>query len=89
MHRKTQFDKHFSEGSRQLWLLMLKRRWTQRDLARALGKHHSVICRWLNGTRVPDRKSVAHVQRVLGIGPTLWRKPPRRPFSPPAARGFV
>ncbi|WP_437935283.1 helix-turn-helix domain-containing protein [Sorangium sp. So ce341] len=88
MHRltKTQLDKRFSEGSRQLWLLMLKRKWTQRELARALGRNHGVISRWLYGTRAPDRNSVAHVQQVLGIEPSLWAKQPLEPFVPPAAR---
>ncbi|MGK4001126.1 helix-turn-helix transcriptional regulator [Sorangium sp. So ce1036] len=91
MHQltKIQLGKRFSEGSRKLWLLMLKRKWTQRDLARALGKDHSVICRWLHGSRTPDRNSVALIYQVLGIGPTLWRKAPRKPFSPPDARGLV
>lgn len=88
MHRftKTQLDKRFSEGSRLLWLLMMKRGWTQRELARALGKNHGVINRWLYGTRAPDEKSAAHVQEVLGIKSFLWSKPPRKAFVPPAAR---
>ncbi|WP_437285639.1 helix-turn-helix domain-containing protein [Sorangium sp. So ce406] len=83
---KTQLDKHFSEGSRQLWLLMQTRMWTQRDLARALAKDSSVISRWLYGSRAPDRHSALHIQKILGIDPSLWGKQPLEAFVPPAAR---
>lgn len=67
MTRKLLLGRHFSEGARRLWLIMRWRAWSQKDLAEALGKHSSVINRWLYGEQSP-------------APPLTWRHHPERPF---------
>jgi len=97
--RKTWLGKHFSEGSRRLWLLLKERGWDQTDLAAdvlaarsqadpSIPKRPStsVVNRWLYGDRAPDRASSLLLQERYGLDPKLWDQAPEEPFTPPAAR---
>lgn len=83
MTRKKLLGRHFSEGARRLWLIMRWRAWSQKELAEALGKHTSVINRWLYGEHVPDLGSALLIHRVLGVPPPTWAQHPDRPFILP------
>jgi transcriptional regulator with XRE-family HTH domain len=84
MTRKKLLGRHFSEGARRLWLIMRWRAWSQKELAEALGKHTSVINRWLYGERSPDRESALLIHKVLGIAPIAWDQHPAQPFTLPS-----
>jgi hypothetical protein len=98
LHHKTCLGKHFSEGSRRLWLLLEERGWHQGNLAADVlaarspgapvrtGVTTSVVNRWLYGDRAPDRASALLLQERYGLDPKLWDQAPQEPFTPPAAR---
>ncbi|WP_437684152.1 helix-turn-helix domain-containing protein [Sorangium sp. So ce131] len=68
---------------------MIKREWSQKTLAQALGKHRTAVNRWLNGNRAPDYLTCIHIQQVLGIEASAWGQPPVEPFVPPATWKLV
>jgi len=75
----------FSEGARQLWLLMADGS-TPADLARRLGADSGQCSRLLYGDRAPGLKLAGVIQEKLGIDIPLWNMPPLELFVPPAAQ---
>lgn len=54
------------EISAQVSHLLEERGWTQKDLARAVGKVESEISRWLSGTHNLTMRSIARMEAALG-----------------------
>lgn len=44
----------------------------QPKLSDALGVSVSVVCRWLNGERVPNWSSALKIEKLLGIPAKVW-----------------
>lgn len=44
----------------------------QPRLSEALGVSVSVVCRWLNGQRVPNWSSAVKIEKLLGIPAKVW-----------------
>lgn len=93
--QKARLGRHFTEGARQLWLVVLGKNWSQRELARQVAeasgkktKHNrsALMSRWLYGERKPTLHYVLILQELLNIDPALWEKPPVEPFTPPGAQ---
>jgi transcriptional regulator with XRE-family HTH domain len=84
-HGRTTLGPKFTEGSRRLWLLMKRFRWTQADAARALELDTGQLSRLLFGDRKPG---LTLAQRLAGppakIKLTTWGRPPAKPFTPPS-----
>ena len=53
------------------WLdaMLRSRRWTQADLAKALGVDGSMVSKWVRGARVPDVPHCEAVARAFGLAP--------------------
>ena len=52
--------------SQQVYALIRKRGWTQKDFAKALGKSDAEVSKWLNGTHNLTLRSVAKMEAALG-----------------------
>lgn len=52
--------------SEQVMFYLKEKNWTQKDLAKALGKKESEISKWLSGTHNITFKSVAKMAAVFG-----------------------
>ncbi len=50
------------------------RRWSQRDLARAIGTSNSVVYQWEMGWTTPSRRSVDKLCRVFAITRTEFKQ---------------
>lgn len=70
-----------SEGARRMWLVLRRRKWSQGQLAKELGTRSSAVNRWLHGGRIPSRRWLFEIERVLGIEARLWDRPPTRPLD--------
>lgn len=46
--------------------LLIKRHWSQADLARKLGKPKSLVSRWLSGTHNFTIQTIAEIETALG-----------------------
>ena len=64
--------KFFSEGSRQLWLALDEKRWSQEELAAKLGTKSGHTSPWLYGTRRPGLEWALRIEKVLGIEASAW-----------------
>lgn len=58
-------EKNF-DISEQVTHCLERKGWTQKDLARALGKRPSVIARWLTGTHNLTLRDLAAIEAALG-----------------------
>lgn len=76
----------FSEGARQLWLVVEGRGLNVADAARALGWLRSTLSNVLYGERLPGVALAADVERVFGVPIGAWALEPTDAFIPPAAR---
>lgn len=65
----------------KLWKAMDAKRWSQGDLAEALGTTSSVVNRWLHGDRKPGRKYADRIEELLEIDVALWDAPPPPSFE--------
>lgn len=61
-----------TRGAVALRKALVKKGWTQRDLARRLGVSPPTITRWLSGERVPDRVNMGKLRKLLGLNPAIW-----------------
>jgi hypothetical protein len=77
---------HFSEGSRQLWLIVEREGHSVEWLRRRLGSCKGVTNRHLYGDSRPDLERAYRILDEFGIDPRLFLIPPRRRFVLPGAR---
>lgn len=80
--RRT-LGKHFSEGSRRLWLALDGE---LEALAQQLGVDSGQLGKWLYGDRRPSIEWAVRIQDILGIPAVEWARPATASFIPPAAR---
>lgn len=82
---KLALGKHFSEGTRRLWLVKIAQQLTQSEMARRwFGGQQSLVSKILWGRRRPTLEQVVGIEGSLGISASLWTKPPIEEFTPPA-----
>jgi hypothetical protein len=80
--RRTDLGPCLSEGARQLWIIKRRRGVGELALARLIGLNtNSHIHKWLYCDVRPSRNHAVTLERVLGIGVSLWSEPPRRPIT--------
>lgn len=72
----------FSEGSRLLWLAMVRGHLSQEALRREMRCSKGAISRYLRGERRPDGPARGFFHRRFRIAPDAWDKKPSRKFSP-------
>jgi len=77
---------HFSEGARLCWLACEKRGWSPENVTALIGSCRGLTTRWMYGDSRPGRRWSGVLFEKLGVPPSAWDKPPRRAFTPPAAR---
>jgi transcriptional regulator with XRE-family HTH domain len=75
----------FSEGARQLWLLLARRTWSQAEAARQLDMDAGQLVKLLYGDRRPGRELAGRLAAGAEINLRLWDEAPTEPFVPPAA----
>jgi transcriptional regulator with XRE-family HTH domain len=51
--------------SRQVYALLEEKRWSQKDLARAMGKKEAEISKWLSGSHNLTLRSIARMEAAL------------------------
>jgi transcriptional regulator with XRE-family HTH domain len=83
-HTRTRLGPKFSEGARQLWLLLEARGWSQTRLMSELGTT-GLVPGWLYGDKKPSLDNAFRLKALFGIEPELWARPPAKPFVLPAA----
>lgn len=66
-----------------MWLLMIRKGWTQRDVKEALGVVEGVVPRLLFGDRRPDLKLATKVESLLKIRSSAWHEAPTKLFDVP------
>lgn len=61
--------------SQQLKARLAELGWSQSDLAKAINVSVSVVCRWLNGTRVPSLEHAFRIQESpVALSASIWRE---------------
>jgi transcriptional regulator with XRE-family HTH domain len=61
-----------STGSKALREALTKQSWSQNELARQLDVSSGAVSRWLKGQRIPDRKNVFMLNKLLGVPIEVW-----------------
>lgn len=51
---------------------LVKRGWTQNELARQLGTDTAVVSRWMTGRRKPGLELALKLEDLLGVQAQLW-----------------
>lgn len=78
----------FSEGSRQLWLLLAKKQWSQAEASRQLSLAPGQLSRLLYGERGPGRELATRLSGGHAkIKIPLWDQAPIEAFTPPTIDG--
>jgi hypothetical protein len=83
-HRR-ELGERFSEGARQLWLVVEREGLTHKRLRERIGRGFDVT-RWLYGDSVPPVAALVRIEELWGIRVALWLQKPRHRFVPPAVR---
>ncbi len=83
---RTTLGPYFSEGSRQVWLILAERKCAIRALSEQLAFGNAVLNRHMYGDMRPDLASAFKYFDVLGIQPRLFLKKPRKSFRPASLR---
>ncbi len=65
----------------QLELILIKKAWSQKDLATALGKSESEISKWMSGVHNFTTKTLAKLRIVLGENVVICPKDVKQVFS--------
>jgi hypothetical protein len=84
-HRRARLGRYFSDGARQLWLLLLKGTLTLEDVGRVGSWSRGAAHHWLYGDRRPSIKAALVLEKFFRIPIAAWAKAPRRPFRVPGA----
>jgi len=83
---RTTVGHEFSEGSRQLWLLMEAEGLSIEALRYRVGFGRGVLNRHLYGVQRPDLESAFRIFDHTGIEPRLFLVKPKGPFVLPGCR---
>ena len=83
---RSELGAHFSEGARQLWIVLQRAKETQDGAGARLHVSRGYVCRILYGDFCPGLDLCLRMQKEYGINPGLWLKKPKSVFIPPAAR---
>ena len=83
---RTTVGPHFSEGSRQLWLIMERDGTSAESLRARLGFARGVLNRHLYGDQRPDLESAYRILDKTGVEPRLFLQQPKRRFVLPGCR---
>ncbi len=82
---RTTLGPHFSEGCRQLWLLMAERGWEQPRMSSELEAGPGTLNKLLYGDRRIGFRLSLLIENKLGIKQRTFGVMPLKPFAPPAA----
>jgi len=77
---KREFGSHVSEGQRQLWLALVERDCTQKELGVLVGAQSGLVNRWLYGEGKPGGKFLPAIVDELGIELRAWNRLPAGKF---------
>lgn len=69
-----------TKGTEATWEAMRARGWRPCDVARQLGCHSGLVCRWLHGQRIPRVEWAEKIERLLGVDVRLWAVRLNRPI---------
>lgn len=83
--RNRELGASVSEGTRLLWDVMRRRKWSQNQLANELEHHSGVINRWLHGLSRPGLEAANIMKLRLRIPTEAWCRSPRKPIIMDAA----
>lgn len=84
---RTKLGPHFSEAARRLWRVVeTTYESSQARAAKELDAQPAQLSRWLYGDALPGLTRALALKAAHGIGPELWKIPPQKPFTLPAAR---
>ncbi len=65
----------------QVYALLRERGWTQKELAKAMGKSESEISKWLSGTHNLTLRSIAKLEAALGADIILTPQKAQKKFA--------
>ncbi len=77
---KRGFGPHISEGQRLLWVALVERDCTQKELGELVGAPSGLMNRWLFAEGKPGSKFIVPLLDSLGIGVRSWTSPPAGDF---------
>lgn len=80
---------NFTEGARQVWLMMAARGLSQADVIRRLSEDggssaRGLLSKWLYGDQLPGVGWAARIERAFSVPSRLWAERAHRAFVPPA-----
>lgn len=61
-----------TKGQTMLAAIMARESLSQSDVARTLDVQQGSVCRWISGTRTPDRDAAVRILSRFGIPVTAW-----------------
>lgn len=82
-HRRARLGRYFSDGARQLWLLLGKGTLTLEDVGRVGSWSRGTAHHWLYGDRRPGLRAALLLEKFFRIPVTAWTRAPKRPFLVP------
>jgi transcriptional regulator with XRE-family HTH domain len=74
-----------TKGTEALWKAMSDRGMRQSEFARMLGCSTGLLAKWLYGHQNPKVEWAVKIERIAGVGPSLWGHPLTRPLRIPRA----
>lgn len=61
-----------TKGQTMLAAIMARENFSQSDVARMLDVQQGSVCRWISGTRTPDRDAAVRILSEFGIPVNAW-----------------
>ena len=83
-HHRTKLGDKFSEGSRQIWVRLAKRKLTPTQFELMHGLDRGALFRYMHGDRRPDLGPALFFKRTLGIDPADFNRDPVETFKLPS-----